>query len=91
MAKRRDVPTTKISVAVSQEDLQTLRARAKRLHGGNLSAAVADAAAKLRREEAGHRVLARLDAAPLNERRAQEIDAELESKPTPVRRRKGRP
>jgi hypothetical protein len=32
MAKRRDVETTKISIAITQEDLRTLRARAKRVH-----------------------------------------------------------
>lgn len=88
MPKRRSVGTTKISVAITHEDLDTLRARAQRLHQGNLSAAIADAAAKLRREEAAHRVLAWLDAAPLSEKRALEIDAELQVKPPSKRRRK---
>lgn len=77
MGKRRDVETIKISVAITHEDLATLRSRAERVHGGNLSAAVADAAAKLRREEAAHRLLERLGAAPLSEERAAEIHAEL--------------
>lgn len=77
MRKRRAVETTKISIAVTQEDLRTLRARAKRLHGGNLSAAIADAAAKLRREEAAHRLLERLGAPALDEDRAAAIEAEL--------------
>ena len=88
MAKRRDVETTKISVAVTAQDLETLRARAKRLHQGNLSAAIADATAKLRREEAAHRLLARLGAAPLSEERAREIDGELQPQPRAKRRRR---
>lgn len=74
---RRSVQTTKVSVAITPADLRVLRGRAKRLHGGNLSAAIADATAKLRREEAAHRVLARLGAAPLDEARAAAIDSEL--------------
>lgn len=74
---RRSVRTTKVSIAIAPKDLSTFRARAKRLHDGNLSAAIADAAEKLRREEAAHRVLARLGAPPLDEERAAELDAEL--------------
>ena len=77
MPKRRDVETTKISIAITREDLSIFRARAKRLHGGNLSAAIADAAARLRREEAAHRLLRRLGASPLSDERAAELDAGL--------------
>lgn len=70
-----------MSIAIAPEDLSTFRARAKRLHGGNLSAAIADAAAKLRREEAAHRVLDLLGAPPLAEDRAAELDAELSGDP----------
>lgn len=79
---RRSVTTTKISVAITPDDLRVLRARAKRLHGGNLSAAIADAAAKLRREEAAHRLLERLGAPRLSDERAAELDAELRAAPT---------
>ncbi len=77
MPKRRAVATTKISIAIAHDDLTTLRARAKRLHGGNLSAAIADATAKLRREEAAHALLERLGAPPLSDERAAELDVEL--------------
>ena len=77
MPKRRDVETTKISIAITREDLSIFRARAKRLHGGNISAAIADAAARLRREEAAHRLLRRLGAPPLSDERAAALDAEL--------------
>jgi len=88
MRKRRDVETTKISIAITQEDLRTLRARAKRIHGGNLSAAIADAAAKLRREEAAHRLLDRLGAPALDEERAAAIGAELRGEARRKPRRK---
>lgn len=91
MGKRRDVETIKISVAITHEDLETLRSRAKRVHGGNLSAAVADAAAKLRREEAAHRLLGRLGVAPISDERAAEIEAELRAtkgRPLPKTRRR---
>ena len=89
MGKRRDVETTKISIAITAEDLRIFRARAKRLHGGNLSAAIADAAAKLRREEAAHRLLARLGAPALTDERAAEIEKELApDAPRKSRRRK---
>ncbi len=78
-----------MSVALTTEDLATLRARAKRLHGGNLSAAIADATAKLRREEAAHRLLARLGAPVLTDERAAELDAELRGEsPKKARRAK---
>lgn len=77
MPKRRDTETTKVSIAITPDDLEIFRARAKRLHRGNLSAAISDAAAKLRREEAAHRLLARLGAPELSEERAAEIDREL--------------
>jgi hypothetical protein len=89
MPKRRDVETTKVSIAITNDDLRIFRARAARLHGGNLSAAIADAAAKLRREEAAHRLLKRLGAAPLSDERAAELDAELEA-PAPKKSRRRR-
>lgn len=85
---RRTLPTTKVSIAITPEDLKTFRARAKRLHGGNLSAAIADAAAKLRREEAAHRVVQALGAPPLATDRAAELDRELSAPPQRSSRRK---
>jgi hypothetical protein len=89
--KRRSVETTKVSIAIAAEDLSVLRARAKRLHGGNLSAAIADATAKLRREEAAYRVLATLGASELKEERAAALDVELRGTlkdPTPRKARR---
>jgi hypothetical protein len=41
----------KVSVTIDDADLSWLRRRAKRVHGGNLSAAVTEAARTLRRQE----------------------------------------
>jgi hypothetical protein len=66
------VPSGKISVTIERADLAWLRRRAKRLHGGNLSAAIAEATCTLRRQEALRAFLdeegvPRLDAAELAE------------------------
>jgi hypothetical protein len=46
------VSTSKISVTIDDTDLSWLRRRAKRVHGGNVSAAVTEAARMLRKQEA---------------------------------------
>src|SRR5260370_40366038 len=43
--------TEKISVSLERSDLQALRRRAKRLYGGNVSAAIAEGARRIREEE----------------------------------------
>ena len=48
--------TEKISVSIDRSDLLALRRRAKKLYGGNLSAAIAEAARRIR-EEAGREAL----------------------------------
>ncbi len=90
MPARRKVETGKVSVTVTIEDLKLLRARAKRLHRGNLSAAVADGVSRLREEEATHRLLERLGAAPLSDARYAEIVGEWRGEPPPARRRSRR-
>ena len=49
--KRRAGSTITMSISMSPKDVAVLRKRAKRLHGGNVSAAIADAAELLRIEE----------------------------------------
>ncbi|HEX8794518.1 MAG TPA: hypothetical protein VF765_26415 [Polyangiaceae bacterium] len=51
MAKRAGV-TRKVSLSINREDLAMLKNRAKRLHGGNVSAVFADLIAEIRRREA---------------------------------------
>jgi hypothetical protein len=43
--------TEKISVSLDRSDVHALRRRAKKLYGGNLSAAVAEGARRIREEE----------------------------------------
>jgi hypothetical protein len=43
--------TEKISVSLERSDLMALRRRAKRLYGGNVSAAIAEGARRIREEE----------------------------------------
>jgi hypothetical protein len=76
MSMRRKTETGKVSVTVTADDLKLLRARAKRLYRGNLSAAVADGVSRLREEEATHRLLKRLGAPPLSDARYAEIVGE---------------
>jgi len=62
--------STKISVTMTDVELVFLRKRARRIHGGNLSAAVVEAARLLRKQEALRAFLdeegvPRLDAAEL--------------------------
>ena len=51
MGKRAGV-TKKVSLSVRKDDLRMLKERAKRVHGGNVSAVFADLIARIRREEA---------------------------------------
>lgn len=57
MTKRAGV-TRKVSLSVNREDLAMLKKRAKRLHGGNVSAVFADLIAEIRRREAWDRAVA---------------------------------
>jgi hypothetical protein len=56
--KARPGRTAKVSISLEQADLRALRRRAKRLYGGNLSAAIAEAARRIREEEAREAVVA---------------------------------
>ena len=57
MAKRAGV-TQKVSLSVNRADLAMLKKRAKRLHGGNVSAVFADLIAEIKRREAWDRAVA---------------------------------
>jgi hypothetical protein len=43
--------TEKVSVSLDRVDMKALRRRAKKLYGGNLSAAIAEGARRIREEE----------------------------------------
>jgi hypothetical protein len=70
------VSTTKVSVTIDESALAWLRRRAKRVHGGNLSAAIAEAALVARRQEALEAFLREEGVPELSERELNEIVAE---------------
>lgn len=77
MTKRAGV-TEKVSVSVNKDDLVMLKKRAKRLHGGNVSAVFADLIAEIRRREAWDRAVAWYGAPiVLNDEEKDAIDREL--------------
>jgi hypothetical protein len=80
------------SVSMSPAHAAVLRKRAKRLHGGNVSAALADAVELLRLEEERRAFAAKLDAelGPLDESVARAVLAESMGLVPPVRRKKKR-
>lgn len=52
MRRSRGIQTKKISVSVSKADLERLTRRAKRLHGGNVSAVIHEMAEQAEKQEA---------------------------------------
>ena len=90
MAKRAGV-TEKVSLSVNKSDLAMLKKRAKRVHGGNVSAVFADLIAEIRRREAWDRALAWYgEPIVLSEVEAREIDRELLGRALAKRARKKR-
>jgi hypothetical protein len=67
---------TKVSVSIEESALAWLRGRAKRVHGGNLSAAIAEAAIVARRQEALEAFLQEVDAPELSPAEMSEIVSE---------------
>lgn len=75
----------KVSVTIDDADLSWLRRRAKRVHGGNLSAAIVEAARTLRRQES---LRAFLDEEGVPRLAATEL-AEIQAEWQPARPRRG--
>ena len=84
--------TEKISVSIDRSDLLALRRRAKKLYGGNLSAAIAEAARRIREEEGREALVGWLgDAAAATPEEREAIRAEWRrGSPERPRRRRGR-
>jgi hypothetical protein len=82
------IRSRKISVSVSEDDLRVLRARAKRLYRGNLSAVVHEMAAAVRREEAADELLKMLGGDRITEEEMQAIRDEVGSVRAVTRRRR---
>jgi hypothetical protein len=70
----------KVSVSIEASDLTWLRRRAKRAHGGNLSAALAEGVARMRRHEAGLHMLDVLGAPTLSDDDRARLDAEIDGR-----------
>jgi hypothetical protein len=91
MAKKRAGRTVKVSVSLDAKDVAALRRRARQSYGGNLSAAFADAARWIRQREARQRLIEMLGGASLTRAAEVAIEAEQESVPGRVpKRRRGR-
>lgn len=67
----------KVSISIDDDVLRWLKARALRLHGGNLSVAVAEGARLLRHTEALGALLDQLGAPMPSQEESSELDAEL--------------
>jgi len=76
MAQRRAGNTVKVSVSLDKRDLAALRKHAEAKHGGNLSAAFADAAKLVRQREARHALVEMLGGPTLDDETARAIGAE---------------
>lgn len=90
--KKRAGDTVTLSISISPKDVAVLRKRAKRLHGGNVSAAIGDAAELLRIDEHRGAFAVKLEEefGPLDHAVARAIVMETLGLVTPVRRRKKR-
>jgi hypothetical protein len=66
----------KVSITIDRDKLRMLRKRAKRLHGGNLSAVIDEATEHLRRLEAMDEFLDHVGAPQLTAEERAEIHAE---------------
>ena len=80
-----------VSITIDKEKLRLLRKRAKRLHGGNLSAVIDEATAHLRRLEAMGDYLEHVGAPELTDEQFEETRAEWHGQPKPKRRARPRP
>jgi hypothetical protein len=87
MNKRAGV-TEKLSISIHRQDAVALRMRAKRLHGGNLSAVIAEFAADARRLEAQHLLVVQLGGGLLTDADRRSLD--LEWRPVVAKAKKSR-
>ena len=87
---KRAGTTETLSISLAPGPLKVLRRRAKKAHGGNLSAAVSEAAELLERDMAMAELAEELQKAhgPLTDEDRQTIDAELQGGSSPRRKRR---
>lgn len=91
MPKRGGV-TEKISISVRSSDLASLRKRAKRLYGGNVSAVIAELAADAALLEGMHELVGELGGPSLTDEDRSRLDEAWapSTSPKPPRRRKAK-
>jgi hypothetical protein len=89
MSKRAGA-TEKISISVRSADLSALRRRAKRLHGGNLSAVIAELAADAALLEGMQDLVDRLGGPILTDEDREGLDREWTTPRTPGRKPKAK-
>lgn len=77
----------KVSVSIDDDDLRWIKEQARRRHGGNVSAVVAEGTRLLRHHEALGALLDALGAPKLSAAEIAEIGSELDGTPSPQRRR----
>ncbi len=78
----------KLSISIADDDLRWLERRAKRLHRGNLSAAVAEQTRLARHHEALGVMLDRLGVPELSEPESDAWIAEIDGRAKKAKRRK---
>ena len=82
------IRSRKISISVSEEDLEVLSARARRLHRGNISAVVHELVASLKRQEAAEVLLQALGGERVTGAEMQRLRDEVAAAPTRARKRR---
>jgi hypothetical protein len=82
--------TAKLSISLDREDVKALRARARRLHDGNLSRTIAELAADARLLEGMHRLVTLLGGPSLTDEQRAALDRELAGEMPPRRRARGK-
>jgi hypothetical protein len=86
MEKRAGI-TEKVSISLNREDLKALKTRAVRLHGGNLSAVVAELAADARQLEGMNTLVEQLGGPSLTLEARERLDREWRAAPPPLKRK----
>ena len=76
MTKKREGVTEKISISLSRSDLASLKKRAKRLYGGNVSAVISELAADSALLEGMHELVGWLGGPSLTDGDRQALDKE---------------
>ncbi len=85
MPKRAGI-TKKISISLQSSDLVSLRKRAKRLYGGNVSAVIAELAADVALLEGMHELIGQLGGPSLTDKDRARLDQEWAGEALPSKK-----